>query len=310
MKYYDIVISLGQYCITSLCLRRVNLQEETMVFDWSAGRLEDVAGKGGIAGKVDLICNDFKNFYNKEDFENWGNNTDHDCGKFLIVNRRTGLQYKHDFPGDKSFEESFQENREKYLRRAERLYQRISESNSVLFVYMAYDLGFENSYLIAQYEKLQKKFPNKNIDMLFVMHDDKKDIYSFNEYNLSPNIKRIDLNFQYPSDPVFPENWNGNKDLYYPLLKNYCFTPVTIKHLNKSVENLEDINNKLTSSVNILKQQNDNLMQEMHNYLLKIEHLEQKPSSLEQIFSVKNEVNHKVIRIFGIKIKLRRKNNV
>lgn len=66
MKYYDVAISLGQYCITSTALRRNNLQAETMIFDWSAGILFDVCGLGGLDGKVNLICNDFKDFFERK----------------------------------------------------------------------------------------------------------------------------------------------------------------------------------------------------------------------------------------------------
>ena len=84
MKHFDTVISLGQYCMASITLRRLSLQDESMVFDWSAGILPDKCGIGGLEGKVNLICNDFKNFFNLKDLENRGRNKSH-SRKYKII---------------------------------------------------------------------------------------------------------------------------------------------------------------------------------------------------------------------------------
>ncbi len=134
MKFYDAVISLGKYCITSTALRRCNLQLESMVFDWSAGIMPEQCGLGGLEGKVDLICNDFKDFFNLGDLENRGNNLENDTYNLWIVNRRTGLQYKHDFPANEPVEERYKVVKEQYMRRVKRLYDTIHMSGGGGFV--------------------------------------------------------------------------------------------------------------------------------------------------------------------------------
>lgn len=67
LKFYDNIISLGQYCSCSVLLREIGLQDFSFPFDWSAGTLE-CSGKGGLKIKIKLICNDFKNFFDKENF--------------------------------------------------------------------------------------------------------------------------------------------------------------------------------------------------------------------------------------------------
>ena len=83
MNYYDIAISLGQWCMASEALRRCHLQAESMPFDWSGGIIKEICGKGGLKSKVDLICNNFKDYLNLEDLENRGQDTD-DKTKFTI----------------------------------------------------------------------------------------------------------------------------------------------------------------------------------------------------------------------------------
>lgn len=223
MRYYDATISLGQYCTTSTALRRCKLQQQSMPFDWSAGILEDVCGKGGLEGKINLILNDFDNFFNYEDFENRGNNLENDTNNLWIVNKRTGLQYKHDFSSDIGFEENFINIKQKYLRRVDRLKYTLENSNDVLFVYIARDEGFSNEYLIDQQTKISNKYKNLNCDFLYIMHNSAYDINNYDIINLNKNVYRIDMNFTFPTDPVYPESWNGNTKVYYEILqKNFA----------------------------------------------------------------------------------------
>lgn len=289
MKFYDAVISLGQYCITSTALRRCNLQLESMVFDWSAGIMLEQCGLGGLEGKVDLICNDFKDFFNLGDLENRGNNLENDTYNLWIVNRRTGLQYKHDFPANEPVEERYKVVKEQYMRRVKRLYDTIhmSGGGGICFVFMARDTGFSDELLLAQQEKLQKKFPDKKIDFLYIMHNEKYGIDEYNAYYMTPQVYRIDCNFTYATDPKYPESWNGNTKLYYPLLRDYCFTPVTFKSLNSQVMTL-----------------NKDIVALRHS----LSEISRRPTSLQQIFSVRNEGHYKVWRVFGVKMKFRRRN--
>ena len=186
MRSYNAVISLGQYCVTSTALRRLHLFEGSLPFDWSAGILETQCGKGGLSGTVDLICNAFNNFFNFDDFENRGNNQENDVYNLWIVNKRTGLQYKHDFPANKGFEASCEDVKEKYIRRVRRLYDLIDKSNRICFVYIARDSGFEEKYLLEQQLKLAKKFHDKKIDFIYILHDKNlEDPFSFYKKKLN-----------------------------------------------------------------------------------------------------------------------------
>lgn len=48
MKYYDTIISLGQWCDVAIALKKLNLQGKTYPFDWSGGNLFEKCGIGGF----------------------------------------------------------------------------------------------------------------------------------------------------------------------------------------------------------------------------------------------------------------------
>ena len=303
MKYYDVVISLGQFCITTTALRKCHLQAQTMVFDWSAGIKWEKAGHGGLAGKINLICDDFKNFFNYEDFEDLCRDTLADKNHTWVVNNRTGLQYQHDFPINVPLKDSFEVVKERYLRRAKRLLEVVNSSERVLFVYIALDTGFNDNYLIEQQEKLAKKFSNTTIDFLYIMHNEKYDIHGYDTYQLNSNVCKIECNvraFTVADGESFEHEFYGNTVLYYPLLRDYCYTPVTINYLRETIYNMDK---KITELIKT-------------NSLL-VEKFIQKPAErrrknkeiIQKIFSVTNapDKKHKVWCILGVKMKFKRK---
>ncbi len=258
MKYYDVAISLGQYCITSTALRRCKLQDISMVFDWSGGVIPEKCGRGGLEGKVDLILNNFEHFFEYEDLQNRGNNKEDDFKNLWIVNKRTGLQYRHDFHSSKTIEDSYLEVKNKYDRRAKRLLEVINNSHRILFVYMSREGNFENEFLILQQEKLQKKYPDKIIDFLYVMNNSNYKIDKYDMYQITPQVIRIDCNFIYPTSTVSPEDWNGNTKLYYPILEENFFTPATINFIRKKLTALEkDFNSEISISAKLNKKLSD-----------------------------------------------------
>jgi len=193
---YDIVVSLGEWCVTSVAMRKFGIQTMSLPFDWSGGILWDKCGFGGLSGKVDLICNNFENFFNIEDFEDRGANPHNEDYWFLwVVNKRTGLQYKHDFPTHLGFHNSFLNAKTKYLRRVDRLYNYINNSDKVLFLYISFSPGLTDSYLIEQQLKLQQKFPQKTVDFLCLCNDSHMSTDDVTTSDLSQNVRKISFNF-------------------------------------------------------------------------------------------------------------------
>ena len=289
MKYYDEVISLGQHCRTATALKLCNVRSYSHVFDWSAGIVQEKCGKGGLEGKVDLICNDFKNLFNLEDLENRGLTNNFDLQHLWIVNKRTGLQYTHDFSANKTFEESYADTKEKLERRIRRFHNVMQTSKKILFVYIGWDTGFDENYLILQQEKLSKKFPNIQIDFLYIMHDDKCSTTDYRMVEANQNVTIFYCNVQYPYNinPCLKTS-DGNTNLYYKLIKEFCYTPQTVNCI------LEDLYNTKTEL--------DNIKKELNNIKSSL----QAPRYKQAVFSIRNEDSHKVLTIFGIKCKFRR----
>lgn len=216
---YDVVISLGEWCIASMVLRMCDLQNRSFPFDWSGGRFWDKCGHGGLSGKVDLICNNFENFFNLEDFESLGPNPkDEDYWFLWVVNNRTGLQYKHDFPSDVDIKDSYSKVRDKYCRRVDRLYDLINKADKILFVYIAISGGFSDDYLKEQQAKLQNKFPKKRIDFLYFFDDRNASLTDVNVVYLNKNVRKVTLNYRKKdgesnnvimSNPVFIQQLNN-----------------------------------------------------------------------------------------------------
>ena len=191
MKYYDYIFSLGRSCHTAISLKTLFLIGESDVFDWSGGVLFDKCGVGGFEGKVNLICNNFENFLNIEDFEEFEHapNNKHKN----IRNRHTGLQYLHDFPRDVPLEEEFPNFCEKYQRRISRLYKKLEEANSVCFVFITWEEYISDDLILKAQNKLNEKFNNK-IDILVLQNDNTlEDGVCFKEV-LSNKSMRIKFN--------------------------------------------------------------------------------------------------------------------
>lgn len=176
---YDLIIPLGEFCATATALKKCGLRKKAYPFDWSAGVVWEQCGNCGFLGKINLICNNFEEAFNLEDLEEFKvPNND----KRSVKNVRTGLQYFHDFPLDQEIKDYYSEFRKKYKRRVERLYNDISKSKNILFIFVTrenHTLSF--SEIEEGYNSLAHKFKNKNISLLILLSTDQ---YALNQYDI------------------------------------------------------------------------------------------------------------------------------
>ena len=102
----------------------------------------------------------------------------------------------------------------------------------------------------------------------------------------------------------------NNNETYLSYYDKLSKIEISQENLNKIISEFKEYKvkyNEVTSEMNEYKTKYNEITSKMSEYKSKIEFFEQRPSSLEQIFSVKNQNDHKVIRIFGIKIKFKYK---
>lgn len=126
-RKFDLVISIGHRCFTSLMLRQNNLQVASFPFDWLLNT--------NYKQSIEFLCNNFENFLNKEDLvltENEGNEFHN-----TYANKRTKYSLVHDFPVNVDFDKQFEAVKAKYEKRAKRLIEKIKCSKTVLLVYLA-----------------------------------------------------------------------------------------------------------------------------------------------------------------------------
>ena len=188
-KKYDLIFSLGAACLCSSTLRKKNLQFYSYPLDWVFG--------GDFTFRVDLLVSDFENYINKEDlvFTGKQNEAKHNlCDVYM--NKRNNIGFNHDFPVGIPFEEAFPIVKAKYERRISRLIENINRAKDILIVYTVPPYQPEetsDSALLNGYERIVQRFPNKNIDILYISCADE-----FSETPVSEHIKKSAFDYRRP----------------------------------------------------------------------------------------------------------------
>lgn len=129
-RRYDLVFSLGHDCKCSQSLRRAGLQHFSYPFDWITGAtLED---------RARILADSFRGWFELEDLEDIGPAR---LNRFAAVTRialhkKTGMEFRHDFPLDGTLAEGYPAASAKYARRGERLLSDIEKAGRVLAVHV------------------------------------------------------------------------------------------------------------------------------------------------------------------------------
>ncbi len=216
-------------------------------------------------------------------------------------------------------------NKEAYFK-AMKTYRNINRK-----LYTSIDAGTEKTYarlrgnncfnkVVQNLEELAQNDIYDEITLKYIlMGDDSnlsdKDIFGFcllckKISELNPNITSICIDADYRNNTVNAEHITNNMlsaagKIYYVVTKLLGLNVVWIGgrlcgNSNSGMQDIESIKAFANNYDNIRKTKNEK------EYLKKLNINRQNISFLQQIFSVKNENSHKVVRILGIKIKFRR----
>lgn len=217
---FDYIISLGENCRTAMALRDLNLRSVAFPFDWHGVRDFSIAGEGGFSKKIDMICNHFERFFNRDDyeefFETW--ETEHR----LILNKHTGLQFLHEFPKEISISDYFPKFEIKYRKRIERLYSALNSDVSILFVFIEFFAHLTDEEIIACYQKLTKNFPISRIKFLIIKNQKNLDKEQIIQRELETNINIFEINNDFSQDYLKGFGNIGNQDLYKRIIWNFA----------------------------------------------------------------------------------------
>ena len=194
---YDLAFSLGQACACSLVLRTANLQFASFPLDWIA--------RGSLSFRAELVASHFAGWLEKEDFVYEGTNPMNGLG--IFVNRRTGFRHLHDFP-DRPIEESFDEVREKFRRREERLCRALDGARRVLCVFISRPTGPEVSpdELARCRKTLSGAFPNATFDIVHLACEEGRPFNDRLVREISEGITEIVFDYRDPKRDVMIED--------------------------------------------------------------------------------------------------------
>lgn len=168
---FDLIFGIGENCDTSLILRHFELQLCSYPLDWVRG--------GTLANRIELLCSNFEDFFNKEDLKQVDNAKNPDTNVYF--NKKNNLHFVHDFLASESFEKNYSDVKNKYQRRIERLFSKIEQSRKVLVVYIAKNAEksedskkAENieSLIEKAQEKLAQKYKNTSFHFLYLVKSD------------------------------------------------------------------------------------------------------------------------------------------
>lgn len=165
---YDFVFGLGQNCANAAYMAQWNLRTCSSPFDWLDG------SKAGLANCVDLICNDFGGFLEKDALQpienRMGELDDRNCDYYF--DPKSGYRSSHDFPRGVPLEVSHPVVMAKFNRRIRRMYRRVAEARHTLFVYWARFESLSDDRLRELAGRLRGKFPGRDVDLLVIEHEE------------------------------------------------------------------------------------------------------------------------------------------
>lgn len=218
-KEYDFIFSLGLACSGSYFLRKCNFQVYSLPFDWLFGSC--------FLNRIKTIENNFKDWLNIEDLELTDTRLDFEP-RNIFHNKKTDITFKHDFPVNKDWQESYESVSKKYQRRINRLYNSIKKAKKILLFYIINpnDNAIDtNEEILEGYQILKNKFKDKEIDILYLYND-------INEKNpkiihLNEHIKKVCFDYSKASDNDL--NFALNKTLITNFLKKHIRYKMPLK---------------------------------------------------------------------------------
>lgn len=161
---YDFAFGLGQNCANAAYMSGWNLRMCSSPFDWLDGR------GAGLKVCVDLICNDFAGFLDKDALKpvenKMGEIDDKNCDYYRDT--KNGFLAMHEFPRGVPLDESYPKVMAKHRRRIERLYAKVREAKRTLFVYWSRFESVPDAQLVELVGRLRKKFEGSSIDLLVI----------------------------------------------------------------------------------------------------------------------------------------------
>lgn len=223
-------------------MKKLGLRNFSGPFDWLFGAT--------ITERVDLIISEFNNYFNKEDLIFNGQRIDRKPND-IYYNKRTKITFNHDFPLNSLLNTVYPKIKEKYNRRTSRIISILKSKKPTLIVFI--ELPNETTNGIKTSEelnelltKLQIKFSNNNIDILYIKHDEemKDGEFTINKINKNITIGSCFNKNRKNNSPMNVDNVKVFfKDIKYAnqkinKIKNYIFNFLNFKKKFRKIFNI------------------------------------------------------------------------
>lgn len=218
---YNLFVSLGEDCACTSYLRDCKLQFASFPFDWLT--------HASFEKRIELVCNNFKDFLNFNDLYNLNFEKNPDIHFDSYGNKSTDFYHYHDFAPGVPLDESYPDVKAKYDRRIKRFYREIKTAKEILFVWFSRDKKLSDEQLKSALSKLNEKFPNKKIDLLILENNFEMTNKNIEEYQISENITKyiFDNKTFCTNNPL--DECMGNKELTYKIFNKYAIKLSIIK---------------------------------------------------------------------------------
>lgn len=169
MKKYSNIISLGHFCSVALELERVGLRDSSMPFDWLiTDNFEKV---------IELIDTHFMSFLVEDSLHQ------DETNKAYYHDYDNGISFYHDFTGLIDIGEQIESVRNKYMRRIEKFYQKISYPT----LFIRYVASQQEADYISMYsERIISvlRSQNKQCDIIYISNQGIKFVNLNNVYSV------------------------------------------------------------------------------------------------------------------------------
>ena len=203
---YDAVYSLGQWCATAICLKKLGLRSCSGPFDWMMGK------DRAVGDYVQLLTTAFSGFFLKENMRKL--REDPVEGTELWKDEKLGWEIRHEFRIGVPFEANYENFHALVRRRSERLFKSLRSGGRLLFVHWIGEGHCRRDEVVADMRRLRTAFPESAIDLLVIETEKFKVGVSYEEPEPGVVFAVGDFYDQDRFDPV-----QGNSRLSCAVLK-------------------------------------------------------------------------------------------
>ncbi len=171
MQYkYDCIISLGGNCAVANNLKFRGLRQYSLPFDWLLEYTPDF-----LENACTHIEERFSRWLHLENLIFYNLSREEGFyGRHKVLDTGAERIFLHDFCQAPLSKEEFDSVKEKYARRIERFYTKIYEARNVLFCVFVTKAQISKERLISCKRRLEKVFPNKEINFFAVILESNK----------------------------------------------------------------------------------------------------------------------------------------